>query len=155
MGRSGSARIRRKCKLSSSPKHTCLRSTLLDGVFETILPFFRHQAPLHLYRPDPHIFSLLCVCVCVCVGSVSFRYVSWNQGDYSLHMVTEYTRSDLPNLVLTDSGFSIGQLQAGEPFGLAVSPDGAQLYVLSGIQESINWYAFRSFVLLCAAHTMD
>ena len=81
--------------------------------------------------------------------------MSWNQGDYSLHMVTEYTRSDLPNLVLSDSGNSINAVNAGKPFGLAVSPDGAHLYVLSGIQESINWYVFLSFVRSFAAHTMS
>jgi hypothetical protein len=56
--------------------------------------------------------------------------------------------------VLTDSGSSISATSAGEPFGLAVSPDGAQLYVLSGTQESINWYVFLLFVRSFAAHTM-
>ena len=117
--------------------------------FETILPFFRHQG-LHLYRPDPF---LRVVCVCVC--SISFRYVSWNQGDYDLHMITEYDRTIATGVLSDISPNSISSSNAGEPFGLAVSSDGAQLYVLSGIQKSINWYAFLSLVLLCAAHTMD
>ena len=52
-------------------------------------------------------------------------------------MVTEYTRA-VATGVLSDSGNSISATNAGEPFGLAVSPDGAQLYVLSEAYESIK-----------------
>ena len=69
-----------------------------------------------------------------------------------MHMVTEYSRA-VATGVLSDSGNSISAANAGEPFGLAVSPDGAQLYVLSEAYESINWYVEVSFVLSCAAHT--
>ena len=71
-----------------------------------------------------------------------------------MHMVTEYSRA-VATGVLSDSGNSISATSSGEPFGLAVSPDGAQLYVLSGRQESINWYAFLSIVIMCAAHAMN
>ena len=54
-------------------------------------------------------------------------------------MITEYTRSTT-NGDLTDSGNSITSLQATDPTGLALSPDGAQLYVLSEGYQSVNWY---------------
>ena len=98
------------------------------------------------------MFFLLCACVCVCMCSISFRYVSWNQGDYNLHMITEYDRT-IATGVLSDSGNSISATSAGEPLGLAVSPDGAQLYILSDAHQSINWYVFLLFVLSFAAHT--
>ena len=68
-------------------------------------------------------------------------------------MITEYTRTPATG-VLTDSGNNISATNAGEPLGLAVSPDGAQLYLLSGAYQSINWYVlFLLFVLSFAAHT--
>ena len=75
--------------------------------------------------------------MCVCVVFISFRYVSWNQGDYSLHMVTELPTAGL----LTNSGNCISAKNAGEPTGrLALSSDGAQLFVLSDSNQRINSY---------------
>ena len=79
--------------------------------------------------------------------------MSWNQGDYTLHMITEYTRTISTGVLSDISPNSISSSNAGEPFGLAVSPDGAQLYILSDAYQSINWYVFLLFVLSCAAHT--
>ena len=82
--------------------------------------------------PCPNPVTLLFLCLV-------FRYVSWSQGDSVLHMITEYTRSTTTGM-LTDSGNSITSPQATDPTGLALSPDGAQLYVLSEQYQSVNWY---------------
>ena len=52
-------------------------------------------------------------------------------------MVTEYNRATNGDL----SDFqNLRSPQSTDPTGLALSPDGAQLYVLSEGYQSVNWY---------------